>query len=223
MLRVRDDDVLVRSSSWGSPFGRFRELHEWIADSNGQVVHVPTVLVNDIQEFPDCIEYMKEHTRAGTMEPEIHGLTHIDYSRRGLDPNRCPPRGSIDHRVFTRPELAAHEAAVRNDLEICKEWIADTFGRVPTRWYTPWGADNQYLQRAASAANVELVGTAGLFPVKDACTLFRQGLTPQQVEAHGEIFMHWWERGTRVRRLSAAAKWGGWAEAREKDPDAFKE
>lgn len=223
MLRLRDDDVLVRSSSWGSPFDRFKEIHDWVAATEGAVVHVPTVLVLDIQEFPDCIAYMRKHTEMGTMEPEIHGYSHIDYARLWLPQARLPDKGRVDHSKFSQLELESHVKQVTAHLEHCIKWIEKQLGRRPTKWYTPWGADNVYLRQGARNAGVELVGTENLFPIKEACTLLRQGSTVAEVEARGEMFIHWWERGTRVRRVCASGRYGSWAEARKQDRAAFEE
>lgn len=223
MLRIRDDDVLVSSSSWGRPFERFRELHDWIAKTEGKVVHVPTVLVRDVQRFPDCVEYMKEHTASGTMEPEVHGFTHIDYSRLGLDPTRLPPRGRVDHSKFTQEELDAHANEVFYHLWESRTWIYENLGRMPLKWYTPWGADNGYLRAAAEHASLKLVGTEKLFDIAEACDMLRNGASLEDVEKRGEIFMHWWHRGTRVKRLCAAVRHGSWAEAEKQEPATFKE
>ena len=127
-IRLRDDDVLVPSSSWGSPFERFKELHDWVAASNGTVVHVPTVLVKDICRFPECIDYMEHHTQMRTMEPEIHGLEHIDYSRLALPKDKVPARGRLNLAMFTPAEQTAHQLAVLKHLDACLFWFRDNMG-----------------------------------------------------------------------------------------------
>lgn len=223
MLRIRDDDVLVRSSSWGDPFERFKELHEWIAETEGKVVHVPTVLVREIQEFPDCIAYIKEHTARGTMEPQLHGLTHIDYSRLAFPAEKLPPRGRVKHDGFTAEEITWHERALKAHLGFSRGWMFDEFDQPPTKWYTPWGADNAYLRAAAAWAKLELVGTDNLFEISAACEMFRNGASLEDVEKRGEIMIHWWQRGERVRRVCAAARHGSWAEAVKQEPAIFGE
>lgn len=223
MLRIRDDDVLVRSSSWGSSFKRFQELHEFIAATEGKVMHVPTVLVSEIQEFPDCIAYMKEHTAKGMMEPEVHGFQHIDYSRLGLPLEKLPLRGRVDLSLFSDQEIAEHRRAVDAHLAKAIEWMEETFGRRPEKWYTPWGADNFHLRNASYAAKVKLIGTDKLFDIKDACQMLREGASFEDVEKRGEIMIHWWQRGTRVKRLCAAARHGSWAEALKQEPATFEE
>jgi len=222
MLKIRDDDVLVRSSSWGSPFDRFREIHDWIADVAGKVVHVPTILVSEIQEFPDCIAYIKEHTARGTMEPQLHGLEHIDYARLGLPKDRLPPRGKVNHAAFCEDEIKEHTRVVDEHLTTSVKWMEDHLAR-PTRWYTPWGADNDYLQRCAGNAELQLVGTGNLFEISTACDMLRQGASFSDLEKRGEIFIHWWQRGTRVKRLCAAVRHGSWAEALKREPATFEE
>ena len=221
MIRLRDDDVLVPSSSWGSPFDRFKELHEWVAASNGTVVHVPTVLVKDVQRFSECIDYMERHTDLGTMEPQIHGLEHIDYSRLGLPANKVPARGKLDLSQFTPGEQTAHQIAVLKHLDACMFWFQDNLGRLPTKWYTPWGADNALLRQVAEYKQLELVGTDKLFPIKEALNMLKSGSSIADVEKRGEVFIHWWERGRRVQRLCVAAKHGSYLEALKQEPDAF--
>src|SRR5262245_43134621 len=138
MLRIRDDDILVRSSSWSDPVARFKQIHEWIRPHVGQVIHVPAILVSEIQEFPDCIEYIKENVANGTMETQIHGYQHIEYSRLGLPFDRLPARGAVDYTIFSQEELHAHFQAVRLHLAEAKEWVVNTFECNPSIWYTPW-------------------------------------------------------------------------------------
>ena len=83
MIRVRDDDVLIRSSGCDS-FKRFKQVHSWICESD-KFIHVPAVLVTEIQEFPECIKFVREETQAGRMMPETHGFEHIDYAKLTKD------------------------------------------------------------------------------------------------------------------------------------------
>jgi len=186
-------------------------------------VHVPTVLVKDICRFPECIDYMEHHTQMRTMEPEIHGLEHIDYSRLALPKDKVPARGRLNLAMFTPAEQTAHQLAVLKHLDACLFWFRDNMGRMPIRWYTPWGADNPWLREVASYKNLELVGTDKLFPIKEAVSMLKSGASPADVEKRGEVFIHWWERGRRVQRLCLAAKYGSYLEALKQEPDAFKD
>src|SRR3990167_5839336 len=80
MIRMRDDDVLVPSSSWKDVFGRFRQVHAWIVDCP-QMIHVPTLITEELSDFPECVEYIKFETRLGRMAPELHGALHVDYAK----------------------------------------------------------------------------------------------------------------------------------------------
>ena len=80
MIRVRDDDVLLPSSSYGCELGRLKQIHEWICEVPDKMIHVPTILVLEIQEFPEAIEWVRQETAEGRMLPEIHPLSHKDYA-----------------------------------------------------------------------------------------------------------------------------------------------
>src|SRR3990167_3787077 len=75
MIRMRDDDVLVRSRSFSSPLARFQQMHEWILLCP-QMVHVPTLIVEELREFPRCVEYIRQETAEGRMVPEVHCMFH---------------------------------------------------------------------------------------------------------------------------------------------------
>lgn len=223
MLRIRDDDVLVRSSSWNNSFTHFKEIHEYIAGTEGKVMHVPAVLVSEIQEFPECIAYMKEQTALGTMEPEIHGYKHIDYSRLALPLDKVPPRGRIKLENYSDDELSVQAQEVIRHLSSCVQWITTEFGRAPTKWYTPWGADNKLLRDCAKIVGVELIGTENLFEIAAALEMLRNGASLEDIEKRGEVMIHWWQRGSRVKRFCAVARHGSWAEAVKREPAIFEE
>ena len=79
MIYLRDDDVLVSSSS-SQGLKRFKQIHNWVAEVPG-ILHIPTILVTEIQQFPEGIEFVREETAKGKMRPELHGLEHIDYNK----------------------------------------------------------------------------------------------------------------------------------------------
>lgn len=194
MIYVRNDDVLMGSSSWTRPFLRFKEIHEWICEVPEFVLHVPTILTTDIQEFPEAVEYIREETKQKRMSPQLHGVKHIDYGKL-----------SYDEVVY--------------DLETGKEWMQKSLGLTPTRWYTPWGAGEaqgqEYLRQAATAANMEMVTCANINKMVGRYGIvqqFRDGHEPRKFLEGKEIFMHWWERGERLYRILTAIKKGFWDE-----------
>ena len=115
MIRVRDDDVLIPSSSYSVELGRLQQIHEWMCEVPDRIIHVPTILVTEIQEFPEAIEWISRETEQGRMLPEIHGLTHKDYA-----------------------SLSTQE--IQSDMKECRDWIYAHLGHEPTKFYSPWGA-----------------------------------------------------------------------------------
>lgn len=199
MLYVRDDDVLLPSSSYPDAFGRFRQVHEWIQRAEGKIIHRPAILVNDIKAFPDCISYIRELTQAGEMEPEIHGLEHIDYGKLS-------------------------KAEVKEHLDICRDFILDEFGWNATAWYTPWGASQEHLHEVASREGLKLVDCSRINKMQGKHGIvqrLRDG-TPISTWDDQEIFMHWWEGGSRLLRICLAVKHGSWEAAAKAEPRLFK-
>lgn len=173
MLRVRDDDVLVGSSSIKDTFSRFKSVHDLIVSIPG-LIHVPAILVSEIQEFPACIEYVQKETVEGRMKPELHGYSHIDYGKLS-------------------------ELEIKEHLEKSFEWFSRTFGFTPTKWYTPWGALQDHIKSAAKPFNVKLVGqcmkTNGRHGI---IQLLRNG---NRLTKFDEIGIHWW-KGRDIENLN---------------------
>lgn len=197
MIRVRNDDVLVPSRGWTHPDRRFREVHELIAGAN--ILHIPTVVVTDggLEDYPDIIRYMRAETEAGRMTPEIHGWRHIDYAKLS-------------------------EAEVREEIRSAQSWIADSFGRLPQMWMTPWGASAPHLHRAAESLSLILVDTSRIVELSTACRRLRTGKATVESLNDVEIFMHWWSRGARLNRLCAAVSAGSWEAAQNMNPKLYK-
>jgi len=179
-IRIRDDDVLVTSSSFrGKEFDRFRGFHNMVTEDPKHFIHVLAVLATEIQEFPECIAYIKEETAKGTMQPEVHGLHHIDYA--GLP-----------------------YAVVVSQLREAKDFIVSSFNYVPTIWYSPWGAGadarGEHLRPAALEAGLNLVTCVGMIqPSKLVHEIRALADTPEDkanliMAWEGkEILRHWWE------------------------------
>ena len=196
MIYVRNDDILIHSSSWTRPLMRFQQIHEWIQDvENYPVMHRPTILTTEIQEHPECIEWVKAETAAGRMDPQLHGVEHVDYGKF--------------------PYLQLIE-----QLKIGKGWMEDNLNVTPTRWYTPWGAGEaagqEYMWKAATDVDMTLVSCSRINKLNG-----RYGMVQIAKEGHDlrkflegkEIFMHWWERGERLQRVLQAINADGWEAA----------
>jgi len=197
LVRVRDDDVLLQSRGWENPFARFRQLHEWILETDC-VVHVPAILVNEIQEYPDCIAYVKEQTQEGRMLPEVHGMEHIDYGK-----------------------LTKEDA--RDRLLRAKNWINDTFGYTPTIYYSQWGASQPHLHEAAAEVDLVLIDTSKRTVLEGpggVIQKLKDGLPPAQLNGV-EVMIHWWNAGARLARMCQVIKHGSWDGAKAANPKLF--
>ena len=196
MIYVRDDDVLIRSSDWGSSFSRFKQIHEWcLAVKSYPVMHVPAILTEDIQRFPECVEYIKEETERERMDPQLHGVAHVD------------------------PDTFGYEGLIEQ-LKIGKGWMEDNLGVTPTRYYTPWGAGEadgqEWMWKAATKCDLKLITCEGYNKLNG-----RHGMVQQLKDGHDprtflegkEIFMHWWSRGERLQRVLQAIEAGSWEAA----------
>ena len=189
-IRIRDDDILVSSSSFpGKEFDRFRGFHNTVKEDPKHFVHVLAILATEIQAFPECIDYIREETAAGHMYPEVHGLHHIDYA-----------------------SLPYNEVVTQ--LTEAKQFIINEFNYVPTLWYSPWGAGaderGAHLRQAALDAGLNLVTCEGmiepsamLYDVRAVKGLDRETgsrvITPTMTKEFllkkwegKEILRHWW-------------------------------
>ena len=202
MIRVRNDDVCFPSKSYDSELGRLQQIHEWICEVPDRMIHVPTILVLEIQEFPECIEWIRQETVEGRMLPEIHGLSHKDYA------------------ALTEKEIQA-------DLNVCRDWIDYKFGHVATKFYTPWGAGaddrGAHIKPAAAAIGIEVVTCEDIDKL-----VGRYGVQQQMMDGRDltymdgrEIFMHWWEGGSRLKRVVEVLKHGSWDEAKKANRKLF--
>jgi len=131
-IRIRDDDVLVPSRQWPDSVKRFKGFHNIITQDPKHFLHVATILVTEIQQFPEILPFLRDEMNAGRIELQLHGLKHIDYGQ-------------------------VREHLVVEDLQYSKQWMLDHLGVLPKKWYTPWGASQDHLHRAAASVDLELI------------------------------------------------------------------
>lgn len=181
-IRVRDDDVLIRSRQFaGQEFGRFKGYHNTVLQDQRHFIHVGAILVTEIQDFPEAIEFIKAETAAGRFLPEVHGLKHIDYA------------------ALSTEEIQEH-------LLTCRQFIQEKMDYNPTVFYTPWGAGEDergsHIGPAAAAVGFKLVTCARIKQQHPARILedvkrIEQGLfTQEELMAKWsgqELMRHWWE------------------------------
>ena len=195
MIRLRDDDVLVPTRSYPSSFARFRRIHEWLKICPS-IIHVPTIVTQEIEAYPGCIEYIRTETAAGRMEPQLHGVLHIDYSALPIE-------------------------RVRDDLLRGIEWMLIHLGVSPSIWYTPWGSTQETLRAAAASVGLELVGVERHWMIDRVNARLRSGDETVESLQGREVFFHWWGGGLRVLRLAHAINHGSWAAAAKAERSLF--
>ena len=217
---MRDDDVLLKSSTWSKPFLRFKELHEYMTQTP-KIIHVPALLYKESQHFgSELVDYIKQETKLHRIQPEIHGYEHINYGTRV----RGTPGGPKDSppETWTPEEVEAAKNWVREEIKFTRDWITETFGRAPKFWYTPWGANQSHLYEVAKELGLILVDcNANFAPIENVCEKLRNKTTTIERLDGMEVFFHWWSRGNRVHRLTRAIQYGSWDEAAKRFTKLF--
>jgi hypothetical protein len=166
-VRVRDDDVLVPSSSHSDPIARFKEANHVIVKKGA--IHVPAILITEIQQFPKVLPFIRQETWAGRMEPQWHGWEHVDYAKI--------PRKQIEREI-------------QDSQKLFMEWFGVEF----TKFYTPWGANAQHIQDACNACGIEMVDCSNLIKCQHVIQDYQA-----YVNRDIEILWHWWEGMGRLR------------------------
>ena len=203
MIRVRNDDVLLSSESYSSELGRLKQIHEWICEVPDTLIHVPAICVLELQEFPEAIRFIRKETMEGRMLPEIHGLEHKDYAD------------------LTEKEIVA-------ELSVCRDWIFGKFGHLATKFYSPWGAGadmrGAHIGPAAASIDIELVTCEDITKLCGRYGVVQELMDGRNIDylEGKEIFMHWWEGGSRLKRVVEVIKHGSWAEAVKHDKELFR-
>jgi hypothetical protein len=169
-VRVRDDDVLIRSST-PDPVSRFKGVHELIVSYGA--LHVPAIVVEGIQSFPEVLPFIREETGAGRMEPQWHGHTHVDYANE-------------DNKDYEE---------IRADIRKGQEFFMEHFGVQFTIFYTPWGGNSSLLQKACKEEGVTVVDCSNVV----YCVSVNEN--PELYKGKDvELFIHWYEGKGRLGR-----------------------
>lgn len=196
-LYVRDDDVLISSSGFTNVVTRLKQVQSWFAQDFTKLVHVPNILVSEIQEFPEAIEFVREETRLGHMEPQLHGFRHIDYAKLPIN-------------------------EIRDHLSRSKDWMTENLGVTPTKFYTPWGANAPHIFAAAAQESMTVVDCSAIEKPGQILTALRRDYPLEYMEGK-EVFFHWWQRGRNLERVMACYIHGGYRQAVAYDPGMFKD
>jgi hypothetical protein len=198
---MRNDDILRFSKGHKDPAAKFAKYHRWMLEGLEVFKHVPTILVREIQQFPETVAYIKKEAAEGRMFPELHGYEHVDYA-------------------------ALPEKEVEEHLEKSIEWMEKALGILPKRFYTPWGADanNPVISTVSSKFGLIPIDVSKVVMLGQAQELVRENsieFSYQHLKGR-EILTHWWQRGLRVPRIVKSFKYGSWEEAELAEPDCFK-
>lgn len=211
-LWIRNDDILVHSKQHAArEFSRFKYQHELICTSE-LLWHTPAILTTEIQDFPECIQYVKEEAAAGRMNPQLHGLNHIDYA--SLPKQHC-----------------------KADLQQAIEWMQVNLNVTPTHWYTPFGAGaderGKHLKDIAASLDMKLVAVSNghneirnVSATKEiSCIIneLRDGKSFVDImKENAATLIHWWQSGSKLERLVECAKHGSYANATVFNRKLFK-
>lgn len=177
MIYVRDDDVLLKRKAHKDAEAEFWNVHDIIEKYN--YIHCPAILCNDLEEFPDCIEKIKQKAKQGVMIPQLHGSSHIDYAR------------------LTKEELIA-------DYTYCQEWFLRNLETTFTKHYTPWGSGGRRKDGTPMVNGTLIAPTAKSMGI-EVVDMYKP-LDPRHIIVDKEmnsrelwnkyngrtIFLHWW-------------------------------
>ena len=191
MLRIRIDDVLSANSSCRKdPEKRFAQISRWLAQTD-KIIHVPTILVTDIQKYPATIEAIRQQVQDGKIFPELHGWEHVDYNK-------------LDDL-----EIARH-------LFKSMDWFEKTLGFKPTIWATPWGAESERLSKIGRSFGLKVEGVGACWEPGQWLSEARRLDTPPMGMT---VMDHWWNSGLKLLRISAVIQANSYQEAVIARPD----
>lgn len=199
MIRIRVDDVMWESSNFKGgrykAISRVKQIHRWLMQKPDIFIHVPTIVVDQMNNWPEITKFLQEEVKENRIFPQIHGYSHVDY-------NSLP-----DEEVY-------------NHLREAIKWFDSTLGFYPSVWATPWGAESRRLRDIARTFNLTVEGVKKVIDPGAAVQLALQHGSVGCL--YGKtIFTHWWNRGLNLLRLVEIAKYGA-EEAREKRKDLFE-
>jgi hypothetical protein len=153
---------------------KFTKNVNWCIDTGVQLS--PTVLCQDIMQFPEAIEWCRQKTQEGVIYPDLHGWDHGPYGER------------------TEEEIVEH-------LDKAMDWFYEHLDVVPMRWVTPHGAHTLEIESAARQFGLVVEDTS--LPVIDQKALDPHLNKNRDLAVlDGKVIMnHWWERGLRLYRI----------------------
>ena len=187
--RVRIDDTLWCSSGLeGQEHRKFVKYVKWCTEA--QVECHPNVLCQELEKFPETMEFLQEELSEDRISLDLHGWTHGPYQ-----------------------DLSVGE--VEEHLDKALGWFAEKMDWTPIRWVTPHGSDSPAMRDAAAKYGLPIETCDD--PVIDqrvAAGILRKTRSLDFLD--GKIIMaHWWERGLALYHLTRSIQYGGVKQAIE--------
>jgi hypothetical protein len=189
--RIRFDDILWATGDpkvKGKELQKFKKHINWCKDID--VPLAPAILCQDIEQFPECVQYIKEQTGEGVMHPDLHGWTHGPYGD------------------LSEEEVSEH-------LDKALTWFDANLGVMPIRFITPHGANSHAIQAAAQEFGLIVEDTS--YPVIDQKAADSQLRETGDVSILDDrvLMVHFWEKGLRLFRIAKIIQFGNISEAIE--------
>lgn len=177
MIRIRVDDVMWQSRGLTHEkcVRQITKIGRWLHQAIEAFEYVPTIIVSNMEAFPEVTALIKSGTEEGAISPQIHGYEHIDYGKLKQD------------------EIESH-------LDLCMTWFDKELNTVPTVWATPWGGTSPAIVQAATKFSLTVETTKLTIPPGKAISICKSFDSIEPL--HGRtIMLHWWEKGLRLLRL----------------------
>jgi peptidoglycan/xylan/chitin deacetylase (PgdA/CDA1 family) len=165
---------------------KIKRLFSWLTISPENLLFVPTILVEEIQKWPEVIEMLKDSVQEGTSAPQLHGWQHLDYA-------------------------AEPQSKIERHLDMSLEWFNTVLGYAPTIWATPWGAKASTAMDLACAKYYIKVETTENTIGPGRAVEILKGSPIQPVPADTSIptiFSHFYDAGLNLRRVAEICKHG---------------
>jgi hypothetical protein len=167
---------------------KFKKYVKWCTEA-GIPCH-PNVLCQELEKFPETMEFLNTEMGEGRVSLDLHGWTHGPYQDLSV-------------------------AEVDEHLDRALDWFAETFDWVPIRWVTPHGSDSPAMRESAAKFGLPIETCDDpVIDQREAAGILRTTRSLDFLD--GKIIMaHWWERGLALYHLTRSLQYGGVDEAIE--------
>jgi peptidoglycan/xylan/chitin deacetylase (PgdA/CDA1 family) len=174
----------------GQEHRKFVKYVKWCYDA-GVECH-PNVLCQELEKFPETLDFLKNELTEGRISLDLHGWTHGPYQDLPV-------------------------AEIEEHLDKALDWFAINLAWVPLRWVTPHGSDSPAMRDAAAKYGLPIETCEDpVIDQKVASRLIRESRSIDFLD--GKVIMsHWWERGLALYRVTQCLKHGGLDEAIEEN------